>query len=341
MEEIIFRQRDAAKALTGKAFLLAVASVVLKLAIAQIIVNILIKATGVGLVSVAFYLYAIWLLVGFMRRTVASHVYTLKEQTLILERKLGDSTTTVVEIPIEAIVSVRPVSGAERLHQTYKQVTVIDPASKTPLRMKLAFAASLISAHAARALAGKAADRQMGHVAVYEESGRRKACVFRPNEEMCAALEGVLRERFGFDERMAGKRDDSLFGRALERAFPAHYAFVEPLVRPEDIERASEEIARQKAERDAAKKAAQEAAKARTEARKKEDEHRKAEKKDGKAKKPRKGKNKAGAADGQNQPEDKAQDDAQTGPQENAQSPRQEPAQQEQHAHRRPRNPQA
>ena len=268
MEEIIFRQRDAAKALNGKTFLLAVASVVLRLALAQIIVNLLIKATGVGLISIAFYLYAIWLLVGFMRRTVASHVYTLKQETLVLERRLGDSTTTVVEIPLSSIVSLRPVYAAERLKLSYKQVTVIDPACKTPLAMRAAFLASLFSAHLARVIAGRRTDRKLGHVAVYEENGRRKACVFRPNAEMCEALAAAIPKPFGFDERETGARDTSLMGRSLERAFPAYYGFVEPLVRPEDIERADAEIKRQKDERKAAREARSKAEKARREAQK-------------------------------------------------------------------------
>lgn len=255
MEEIVFRQRDAARALTGKTFLLAVASVVFRLALAQIAVNLLIAATGQGLLNVAFYLYAIALLVGFMRRTVASYVYTLKRETLVLERRLGDSTTTLVEIPLEAVVSLRPVFAAERLRQTYRQVTVIDPACKPPLRVRLAFAASLISARLARALAGRQANRQVGHVVVYDEGERRRACVFRPTEEMCAELAPALHEAYCFDERLSGARDASLWGRALEHAFPTLYSFVEPLVRPEDIARADAQIQQQKDARKASREA--------------------------------------------------------------------------------------
>lgn len=51
-----------------------------------------------------FYLYAVATLAMFMRRTVASSAYTLKQETLVLERKLGDSTTSVVEIPLDRIL---------------------------------------------------------------------------------------------------------------------------------------------------------------------------------------------------------------------------------------------
>ena len=84
MEDIIYRQRDAAKALTGKRFLLGVAGIVLRMAIAQIVINLLIRATGEGLLNVLFYIYCVWLLVQFMRRTVASYVYTLKPGVLVL-----------------------------------------------------------------------------------------------------------------------------------------------------------------------------------------------------------------------------------------------------------------
>ena len=113
IESIVASQKDRPEPLTGKGFVLAVAGVVLRLALAQIIVNLLIAATGVGLVNVAFYVYAVWLMVKFMRRTVAASAYTLKESALYLQKMLGDSTTSVVEIPLSAIRSIRwrPASG--------------------------------------------------------------------------------------------------------------------------------------------------------------------------------------------------------------------------------------
>lgn len=246
MKEIIYRQHDAASALTGKAFLVSVAGIVLRMAIAQIVVNLLIRATGVGLLNVAFYAYCVWLLVRFMKRTVAAYVYTLKEGLLVLERRLGDSTTSVVEIPLDKVVSMRPVYGGERLKTTYRQVTVIDPAAGPSPRMRAAFALSLLSAHLARLMAGAEAGRQTGYVMVFEEDRQHRACVFRPDEALCASLAGQLGERFGFDERMTRARITTLRARALERAFPALYAYVDPLVKPEAVQWAREELARQK-----------------------------------------------------------------------------------------------
>ena len=62
-----------------------------------------------------------------------------------------------------------------------------------------------------------------------------------------------MKERHGFDERMTRAKITTLYGRALERAFPALYPFVDPLLKYEDVEWAREEIERQKAERKAKK----------------------------------------------------------------------------------------
>ena len=53
MEEIRFQQINAPRPMTGKSFLLGVAAVLLRLAIAQILCNLLITATGVGLLNIA------------------------------------------------------------------------------------------------------------------------------------------------------------------------------------------------------------------------------------------------------------------------------------------------
>lgn len=68
MEEIRFQQINAPRPMTGKSFLLGVAAVLLRLAIAQILCNLLITATGVGLLNIAFYLYAVATLFRFMQQ---------------------------------------------------------------------------------------------------------------------------------------------------------------------------------------------------------------------------------------------------------------------------------
>ena len=249
MQEIIFQQRNAAKPLTGKAFMLSIAGILIRLAIAQLVINALISMTGMGLLNVAFYLYAVWLLIAFMRETVAGYVYTLKEGVLVLERRLGDSTITVVEIPLERVISLRQVRMGENLHISYRDVMHIDASSRPPLRVRAAFIASLLSSHLARMLAGGHAQDVIGHVIVFDEGSLRRACTFCPNEALLEKLEGILGERLEFDERMTRTKVHTLYARALERAFPALYAYVEPLIRREDVEWAQEEVARQKAER--------------------------------------------------------------------------------------------
>ncbi|MBQ9083298.1 MAG: hypothetical protein IJY28_07350 [Clostridia bacterium] len=62
MQEIIFRQRSAARPLTGRTFVLSIAGILLHLAIAQLAVHALVSLTGAGLFNAAFYLYAVRLL---------------------------------------------------------------------------------------------------------------------------------------------------------------------------------------------------------------------------------------------------------------------------------------
>lgn len=249
MQGIILQQRNAAKPLTGKSFLLSIAGILLRLAIAQIAVNLLIAATGAGLLNIAFYAYAIILLVSFMRATVAAYVYTLKEDELVLERRLGDSTVALVQIPLDRVVSLREVRMAEDLKTTYRQVTHIDPETRPARRVRAAFKLSLLSGRLARLLAGRGAQDVIGHVLVYDEGSLRCACTFRPDGRMLDALGQALGERCGFDDRMTRGRVSTLYARTLERAFPALYPYVDPLVKPEDVAWARNEIASQKAEK--------------------------------------------------------------------------------------------
>jgi len=249
MHEIILRQHDAARKLDGRGFVLGIAGILIKLSIAQIICNALISLTGVGLINLAFYLYAVWLLILFMRSTVAGYVYTLKEDALVLERRLGDSTITVIEIPLESIAALRPVRMGERLETAYRDVMVIDPAGRPTARVRAAFGLSLISSRLARLAAGKGVEKIIGHVVVFDENNARRACVFCPNEEMLKALEERICERFGFDERMTHAKIHTLYSRALQRAFPTLYLYVDPLVNPADVAWAKEQVDADKAQR--------------------------------------------------------------------------------------------
>jgi len=246
IEAIVAQQKDRTKPPTGRAFLLSVAGIVLRLAVCQIIVNALILLTGAGLLNAAFYLYAVWLLVSFMRRTVAGYTYTLKATVLLLQRESGDSTTSLVEIPLDAILAVREVAAGERLRLYYRQVTAIDPKGAPGGRMRLAFALSLISARLARLVAGKRAGEPVGSMIVYEEEGQKHACTFRPNGDFLTALGNAIGDRLGVDDREAFRGMRTVWAQALQRAFPALYPTVEPFIDEAEIAAARQELRAQR-----------------------------------------------------------------------------------------------
>ena len=245
MEEVLAQQRNASKPVTGSAFLRGVALVLIKLAAAQVLVNLAIALSGVGLLNIAFYLYAVGLMVSFMGRTVAGSAYVLRPGMLSLSKMLGDSTTSVVEIPTKDILSVRPVMLGERLECSVRRVTVIDAQAAQGVRMRLCYAVSLFSARLARRIAGDRAQKTRGYAVVYMEEGKRQACVFLPDEAFLGALSALLPGKVGLDERAPG--NETVMARALERAFPALYPFVSPLIAPEREQAAREELTRQRA----------------------------------------------------------------------------------------------
>ncbi len=250
MEEIICRQKNVPRPMTARRFLMGTASIVLKLAIAQIVVNLAIRFSGIGLLNAAFYIYAVLLLVNFMRKTVASTVYMLKENTLVFQNMLGDSTTSVVEIMLDQIIALRPVHRCEDLKLSYEQVTRIGSSTHVGFRVRAAFFLSLFSARLARMVAGKHLNESSGWAVIFEENGKPHACVFRPNESFLGALQDALPEAFGVDDRMNRAPVRSIYGRSLQRAFPELYPHVEPLLREEDVRWAEEELEHQREARE-------------------------------------------------------------------------------------------
>lgn len=244
MEEIIARQNAAAKAATGKTFVLGIARIIFELAIAQLIVNFLIRVSGQGLLNLLFYLYAVVLLVRFMTKTVAGCIYTLRSDTLVVQRLMGDSTVLGVEIPLGDILSIRPIVCGEQLHLDYRQVTYVDRASAPGLRMRAAFFLCMISSHLGRYLAGAKAHKPNGYVIVYTAEKKRCACAFRPDAAFAAALEKALPDVFMADERLAQPPLENYAGRSLKRAFGDLYPHVAPLISEKELEFEREEFAR-------------------------------------------------------------------------------------------------
>ena len=244
METIIARQNNAAKPATGRTFVLGIARIIVELAIVQAIVNLLIRVTTMGLLNLLFYLYAVVLLVRFMTRTVAGYIYTLKEDTLEMQRLLGDSTVLGVQIPLDAVISVRPVVYGEKLALDYRRVTYVDSTCAPGLRMHIAFAVSLIWAWLARVIAGKKAKKPCGTLVAYMEEGKRCACVFRPDAQFLAALEARLNDVFGADDRMQRGKKETYAAKSLRRAFGDLYPHVTDAVSDEELAFEREEFAR-------------------------------------------------------------------------------------------------
>ena len=264
MKEQDIRQVIRPAGLSGKKFFLSVAVILAELAVSQLVFNLLITLTGIGLLNVLFYIFAVWLLLCFMRGTVAGNTYQLTEDSLILERQLGDSPVSVVSIPRSAVLSIRPAFCGEDLRVSYEQVTYIRKAVQPSFRMKLAFLVAGFSAAEARKLAGSEANRQSGYVIAFTEGQRSRACVFDPDEKMLAGLQTAFGERMGWDDRLARPQVESLRGRALQRAFPERYPNVKPLISQEEEtwEAGQAEMRREKKQAQLEEKAQREAAQA-------------------------------------------------------------------------------
>ena len=163
-----------------------------------------------------------------------------------------------------------------------KYANVLSPIKMGNLVLKSRFVSGNSLPHFLQGPESYPSEQVIGHVIVYDHGCVRRACVFRPNEEMCRALEERLLERFGFDERMTHAFVRTLYSRALHRAFPALHPYVDPLVKPEDVQWAKEELEARKAHR-----------KEKAEAKVKEQEKAKAEKEKKAEAKKKRGKTKA------------------------------------------------
>ena len=243
MEHIIARQDSAAKPATGKTFLVGIAAIILELSLAQLVVNLLIRLTGLGLLNILFYALAVVLLVRFMTRTVAGNIYILRDDVLIMQRLMGDSTVLGVEIGHGDILAIRPLRRGEKLELDYRQVTYVDTTCAPGLRMRAAFLLSLVCAWLARLIAGRAAQQENGYVVAYMENGKRSAGAFRPDEAFLAALKDTLPEVFDRDERGG---IDTYAAKSLRRAFGDLYAHVPDVVTQEELAFERKEFARRR-----------------------------------------------------------------------------------------------
>ncbi len=261
MNNVLQEQWQRPEPMDGRQFVLAVCSIALRLAVCILLVNLLIGLTGQGLLNLLFYIYAVALLLRFMRRRLTSSRVVLKEKEIIFERHLGDSPTSVVSIRREDVVSVRPHRLDEHLKLIYHNVTVFGKDLGTPLRMQAAFLVSLFSARLAGVIAGKLAGREQGMLLVYREKEKRSCVIFSPDASMQEALAAWLADGYLRDDRMDRPPVANLAGRCLARAFPEAYPHVAPLVSAQDTAWAEEwkkDLRRWREEKRRAKKQEQE-----------------------------------------------------------------------------------
>ena len=242
-------QRVAPKPFGGGTLVRAAGSIWLRLAALQLAVNLLALITDSGVPTKLLCIYALWLLARCLFEAVEGAMYTIRGDQIILEKKLGDITVNRVSIPFGSILSVRPAVCAEKLSVSYRQVSWFGSGLKPSLRLRAAWLSSLVSARAARRIAGEAALCDKGMLIAYLADDRPYACVFAPSQRIAEQLAPAVGERWGWDDRLSRAEVTSLQGHCLQRAFPALYPNVRPLISQED----EEWLAEWQAERDAAK----------------------------------------------------------------------------------------
>lgn len=229
-EASLIRQKNAPKPLSGWKALILLSRVMVYLAVGQMVIHLAAHLTGMPALYMLMYVLIVWIFSAMVKDAAASCSYTLRKDELVLQRQMGDVITVQEHIPLDRIRVVRALGRAEDLALYTRRVRAIDRQCAAGVRMRAAFAASLLSARLARLIAGKRAKEQSGYAIIYGAGKESAACVFRPNEEMLTALREAVPQAFESDERAQGERLSTIRARALQRAFPEAYPYVLPLV---------------------------------------------------------------------------------------------------------------
>ncbi len=208
----------------------------LKTAVACFACSILWMATGAQAFMTAFYAVAFVLLAALWRSTVAEQTAFLEGDHLHIRMAFGDWIVRSVDLPLDSVVGVRAYRKGEMIRVSYAKTVVAEPSLTGGVRMNAAFAAALLSARAARRIAGDEAGRQTGLLVAYSLGNRTCALVFNPPEALQRELFQAIGDRWGWDDRLARPMLNGLWPRALARAFPDLYPNVSPLVGESDIE---------------------------------------------------------------------------------------------------------
>ena len=229
----------------AKRLMLGASALAVKVALIQVAFAFLSQASQNPLLRPSGVLLAGALILRRVFASTEGFTYHLDAQNLILRRRRGGAYVGGAWlVPLRSIQTLRPAMQGERLKVCYSVVRRFAPGLVPDLRMRLAFALSLISARAARAVAGAAPSVQRGWLIGYAHGQKAHACLIAPDEEMLQALAERLGDRFLWDDRLARGRVEGFFARSLQRAFPPYYPSVSPLIGEEDERICAEEDAR-------------------------------------------------------------------------------------------------
>ena len=254
---IIARQMILPPRMTGRSFLISLSRIFVLASLAQIAVSLLIRITGLVSLRFILFFFAAYLLFNWFLDRVQNAEFILTNQEIRLTRVIGIGSRQETRIPITEIVAVRQHAAGEDLGVTYHPVLVLQRSLKPTLRIRVSWMISYLSARLARKLAGKSAFQTNGTVFVQKESGSKKALLFPKNESFLTALQQALPIQFETDDRMGDEPVVTFRGRLLQRAFPALYPHVLPLI-SEDASTDAPTVGRRKKKKRQVKKKTQE-----------------------------------------------------------------------------------
>ena len=254
MNEILAEQVNRAEHFDSRSFFMTVIRMVLRLAAAEICTTVLVFFLKISLLKVLFYAYAIAEVLFFLRQILASDRYVLMPDRLLMERRMGDMVMFSLALPVDRIAAVREYAAGEKLSVSYAHVSEFRRQANVPFRVRIARGVAVISSRLAVLCAGTAVQNPCGLVLAYYEGIKVKACTFEPDAGMLRALEDVLGDRMGTDDRLARPHLRTFMARIQARAFPALYPHVEPLVTPEDEEWARAYVEQRKREKELKRK---------------------------------------------------------------------------------------
>ncbi|MCR4708346.1 MAG: hypothetical protein K5746_10430 [Clostridiales bacterium] len=216
--------------MTGRTFLTQLFRILIRLSVAQVVVSLAVRITGIGVLRILICLYTLLLLYHWFCERVQSAEIILTEQYVHVNRIRQSGKKHEIHVPLSQIAAVRKHIAGENLRITYESVTVPHRSLETPLRIRAVWITTVFSARLARFFAGREFLRPDGNLIVAERDGEKQAILIPLNGAFEEALSELLPDRFGKDDRMEREPLVTLRGRALQRAFPQLYPHVLPLI---------------------------------------------------------------------------------------------------------------